>query len=1793
MEQPTPVSAVSSESVTGHVSSNGAIRNIQQEYLEQWHLLENLQSDLASDAHSDDRQESTASLQNSTISNANIQDAESTGYQQEKVSTEEWFVLGEDPVGVSPDVPSGDEEIIAKGNSASETNAQQDKQSAKQQLSPYSEQWYELEQLKASVRSLSHAAGLTQSPHPLPDDSETLASGLSSGSVSVEALDKVGLEGTSAEPHGETIQAGSMMMGMPQEADDIVEQVEEEDPGDSGTSFSMDGSGAEDKEIRNRWFPLRPSAVGEDDEDTNQVTYTATAAAAAATHHFSSDRLQGVSHAWSDDDAKQTPPERSQPDGRDGPDLKRTPWMASTYMSRQQTGALPAQNVPLVSSTAGSKDSGSDTSLPSQPQNDDGDVTPPAQNFPLVSGRAESKDSGSDTSLLSQPLNENGNVTPLDIITRSVPSLPKGASLISELKHRHAPQLNSDSDTESPVSKLLGPNFRAVQQVLDRLKQDRLSDSVSDNADDPAFEQQSLREESLQSLTSTGSKAHGTEWSAVQPGVGIKTHPPSEAVTSYEMPPSRPNGMLYSSHTEVPQGNIHSRDESHRSLSLNAIDTSRKSWEPAHASSWTSARLSYLDPPETTPTDTTPQLVIPATIVPSQDHSSPSITSVRIAGEESRPSSGHSSERLFQHDSSQSVPPALLQSPYKYSTEQRPRSSIDLSLRSSRIAWGERTASDTNMNELLHPKDRSANTVLPSSAHKQRLHELSPHSSLGSTIQPFRRAWAESTQIPTSPTARELSTGDPNEMMSSVTPADNLIFPGHTSSGLVDDAKVAALNVDATLSSVGEKSHDSNRTGRGHREPLPHERASDRSASSDDTDDLLTYEPVFEGDRQYLQMQRRAKRSGSKQRQSDAVELHGSRLPVRTTRDIETGTRMSGQEQPLSMMQGQEGIQGTPVDLNDSQIKAIHWSLGAGTISPISFDSAAQLDSQLGKSSTPLGPTSERSSVREAGALQEQSLEEDDTTTRSEDRDRAPFKQPQSHSTTEVSSSDEIYRPVLYGDGNKENRPDESAFQTTSYGIYDIRRSSGPGSTNRRRKALGLHPNPTREAVSVSQEANGLVYISGSSTPSSVQDVRGGYLRREDDPTERPTSYREPQPYQQYYERITERTEELRKPRTKDHKQEKQAHVPKARQARDGHGKRDFQDPYQDEYLPREDRRSDRSHRRQTHVASRKDSPASNGSPEPEKGQLHHSSDRSRQPSVPYIDRTDPNRTSHSLGHSKRSVSSGKSKSRFMEDGLASLSQQARLEKKTGSRKHHLETSASKAGHSSRDKSDFRSSKTSRLDDNISKLSSLISRSLDESLSSSSQTSTTVSRRPTSKGKKAKMSSSTSETSDVSEFFNYAFFEPRFRQSIGQKMKLRELLRSVKSRDISPIVRRARDSTSPESTSTVSSNDGRGAERDQPPRVEREPPPALTEPRRSETVAGKPFFTSKLPAAEPKCTCSRKVVTQATSPGINRYSREDDDDRVVRMPQRRDVGVNFPTPAVTRRQSYGSDETPRAQMEDASTQTGEVTSTRKVSRKIDTEPEKLPPKPTKSRRNIEEHGVISQPSPPKSDYQYVTEQRDKRKPKERLVASQNSPDHSIKSSTDWRNRTQEPAWFHPLTSKPQTEQRTTMQLNTTSKSRTRDELRVDAFDSLVNSSSSLQKLTLQEAFLYARPQFVRRSRDRVARIEEAAREKERRKMIAEAAREENEREVVELKTKTPPSTPKPKTRVKSDQVFMPKPRQMTRAEIKELNKRLYKNLPEVKAKNEEKKRLAFYRTNRLRAQLYDKRVRNRLKGAGN
>lgn len=75
-------------------------------------------------------------------------------------------------------------------------------------MSPYAEQWHELEILKASVRSLSNAVGLPQSPQSSQAADGTLASALSSGSLSVEALNEVSPQDPEALPQEGTLQDG-------------------------------------------------------------------------------------------------------------------------------------------------------------------------------------------------------------------------------------------------------------------------------------------------------------------------------------------------------------------------------------------------------------------------------------------------------------------------------------------------------------------------------------------------------------------------------------------------------------------------------------------------------------------------------------------------------------------------------------------------------------------------------------------------------------------------------------------------------------------------------------------------------------------------------------------------------------------------------------------------------------------------------------------------------------------------------------------------------------------------------------------------------------------------------------------------------------------------------------------------------------------------------------------------------------------------------------------------------------------------------------------------------------------------------------------------------------------------------------------------------------------------------------------------------------------------------------------------------------------------------------------------
>ena len=1504
----------------------------------------------------------------------------------------------------------------------------------------------------------------------------------------------------------------------------LTERVQEDDLGDSGTSFSMDESGAEPKLPASEWFPLRPNAVGEDDEDSSHVTNVGAVTAAHGSN--SGDRLQNIPYAWSDDDSKHSPPERSQPDGRDGPDLKRTPWMAS--------------NQPIV--------------------------VPSSQSSDIDNGTAASKDSASDVSVLSQPQSDH-NITPLDIIARSVPHTKKGVSLMSELRQRRAPQLNSDSDTESPVSKLLGPNFRAVQQVLDRLKQEKLTGSVSDEAEEVASERQSLTEESLRSTSSAGppastsmSRVHEAQWtSQAKPRSSI------ERLNRHDAPFSR----AFSTHNEERLDERYSLDEINRRFSDSnfALGNATEGSETRRVSNWSSARVPY-DSSEINPVDAVPKsnlepaakksshdllrfsseassdtnVRMPTSTQPTAKKSSlelmrfsaaatsatnvrmpsstqlavkessqdlmrfssaaSSATNVRMPAstqlavkkpshdparfssatssatngrilEDEYPAASIDKRDVFPHHNLiddgpvDALPAPLLPTTNRYSPEQHSRSSIETSLKTSRIAWGEHVTPPSTTTEMT---GRKSHEVLHSGSHAllERLDDLTPPSTVGSSIPVEGR-------IPTS-SSRELSGQSPKQ-------ADSVLVSGKTSVSLSDR--------------TGASSHYPNGTERYEGQTLQsvggvqHVRDSDATASSDDTDDLLSYEPVLEGDRQYLRMrmQRQSKHSEHRQKRSEEMENGDSRIVGGRSREIDTAPRLPGKDESSSIPQtrSQDGDLGTPIQLDDSHIKSLHWSLGAGTISPISVTSLGQLSSQKEKSSTPLGPITERSSVLENGTLQEQSIEEDDASAQTNDRNLTASKQTGSHSTTDFSSSDEMYRPVLYRDGleNQENR-------TSSYGIYDIRRSSGPGSTNRRRKALGLEPNPARE--NASQNRGGMVYISGDSTPSSVRDGSRQPSREDVDLAGSAAVYRETtQPGLEYYEGRMERDEGLRRPRTKDYGMVRESNVRKGKQAREVVRKSDFHH-HDDDYLSREERRSDRSHSHQSRPAASQDASLRNSTSERTLEQALDIRERSRRLAGQYMESTDSKGTTHSVGG--RSGSSRKSRSKYPADSLVSSSLQTRSEQASRSRKHH----DSKSRNRSRDGKDSHA----RLDANISKLSSLISKSTDESISSSSQTSVMPASRWPSKRSKRHKTSSSSGSSDVSEYFNYAFMEPHLRSSIKHKIRLRELLKSVKARDISPIVR-VRENTSTESASFVSSDGTAGREREEEtPEKDRGAASEVTHPPRPQAF-DIPFSTSRPTRSEPQipCTCSQRPVAQtAASYGLRareeRYNGMD-----FGMPKKRDVGVNIPTPVVSRSQSPSSDYS--RQHEDASTQTEEVDIRRRGKRLVDSEPMKSQRKSAKSPlRDSEEFGVISQPSPSKSDFIHRVDQREsKHKPKERLVASQNSPGHGAQKSSDRTRRGPLPTWFLPLTSKTQTEKRTETNFKTPSRSRTSDELRVDVFDSAVNPSPSLQKLSLQEAFLYARPQFVKRSQERLARIEQTAREKERRKMIAETAAEEN------------------------------------------------------------------------------------------
>ncbi|XP_026165117.1 mucin-4 [Mastacembelus armatus] len=126
-------------------------------------------------------------------------------------------------------------------------------------------------------------------------------------------------------------------------------------------------------------------------------------------------------------------------------------------------------------------------------------------------------------------------------------------------------------------------------------------------------------------------------------------------------------------------------------------------------------------------------------------------------------------------------------------------------------------------------------------------------------------------------------------------------------------------------------------------------------------------------------------------------------------------------------------------------------------------------------------------------------------------------------------------------------------------------------------------------------------------------------------------------------------------------------------------------------------------------------------------------------------------------------------------------------------------------------------------------------------------------------------------------------------------------------------------------------------------------------------------------------------------------------------------------------------------------------------------------------------------------------------------------------------------------------------------------------------SSGLARISLQEALEMRRPEFISQSRQRVHRL---ALQVEERKLQADFTRERNG---LFNQHGGPGRLPRP-----ADTALFR--RAVPRKEMIQRSKQIYENLPEVQRRREEERRMAEYRSYRLNAQLYNKRITNRVLG---
>lgn len=150
----------------------------------------------------------------------------------------------------------------------------------------------------------------------------------------------------------------------------------------------------------------------------------------------------------------------------------------------------------------------------------------------------------------------------------------------------------------------------------------------------------------------------------------------------------------------------------------------------------------------------------------------------------------------------------------------------------------------------------------------------------------------------------------------------------------------------------------------------------------------------------------------------------------------------------------------------------------------------------------------------------------------------------------------------------------------------------------------------------------------------------------------------------------------------------------------------------------------------------------------------------------------------------------------------------------------------------------------------------------------------------------------------------------------------------------------------------------------------------------------------------------------------------------------------------------------------------------------------------------------------------------------------------------------------------------------TSSTRSEPGCGLSEISNLSTSGKGTDKITLQEAFAHRQQNFISRCRQRQRHI-----------LLRAEERRTQQRHLMEREQLFASGRPRggahhAKAHPLGDKLFEPKKRIFSKKEMKTITAKTYKRLPEVVQRIEDQKRRDRYKTNRLRAKIYNQRILN-------